>query len=109
MSNLSQQFDGDALQKARSIRNNQVRLTRALNPKLLGPRRKISGRGPSRLSSGVVYTPVDENTTIVHWQGESLTKPSAEYLQGQNKRVHDALQESGFNVTMKDGKIHVQH
>ncbi len=109
MSNLSQQFDGDALQKARSIKNNQVRLTRVLNPKLLGPRRKISGRGPSRLSAGVVYTPVDENTTIVNWQGESLTKPSAEYLEGQNKRVHDALQESGFNVTMKNGKIHVQH
>ena len=109
MSNLSQQFDGDALQRARYIRNNQVKLTRVLKPKLLGPRRKISGRGPSRLSSGVVYTPVDENTTIVHWQGESLTKPSDEYLKGQNQRVYDALKESGFNVTMKNGKIHVQH
>ena len=113
MSNLGQQFEPlgrSSNQDSRDIKNNKTRLTRVLNAHFLGPRRRVSKRrGQSHMSSGVVYTPIDVNTTEIHWRGETFTKENTEFIQEKHQRIHDVLKDAGFNVSMKDGKVHVQH
>lgn len=113
MSNLGQQFEPlgrSSNQDSRDIKNNKTRLTRVLNAHFLGPRRRVSKRrGQSHMSSGVVYTPLDVNTTEIHWRGETFTKDNPEFIQEKHQRIHDVLKDAGFNVSMKDGKVHVQH
>ena len=110
MSNLGQQFDANAIQASRSIKNNRARLSRVLNDNLIGPRRKTKKRrGLSHMSSGVVYTPVDEHSTMIHWQPETHTVAGPEVIQAKNQKVHDVLKGAGYTVSMKDGGVHVQH
>ena len=110
MSNLSQQFDANALQVSQAIKNNKARLTRVLNDNFIGPRKKTKKRrGLSHMSSGVVYTTPDEKSTMIHWQSETHTVASPEVIQAKIQKIHDVLKGAGYSVTLKDGGVHVQH
>ena len=110
MSNLSQQFDANDQQKAAAIRNNKTRLTRVLKPRFLGPRKRSTNRaGQGRMTAGVVYTPIDENQTLIHWQPETFGSLSPEMKQHKHGVIFNVLQQAGFNVSMRDDQIHVQH
>ena len=111
MSNLSNQFDANALQVSQAIKNNKARLTRVLRAgsPLLAPRKRVGNRKQKRMSSGVQYTAQDEKSTLVHWRSETFNPENPEVKQEKTQKIHDVLKEAGYNVTLKDGGVHVQH
>jgi hypothetical protein len=112
MSNLSSQFDANALQVSQGIKNNKARLTRVLRAGAmeLSPRKVVGRRrGQKHLSSGVEYTAQDENSTMIHWRSETFNPTNPEVREAKTQKIHDILKGAGYNVTLKDGGVHVQH
>ena len=75
----------------------------------LGPRKVIGKRRQRRLSSGVEYTAQDEKSTMIYWRSETFNPTSPEVKEAKTQKIHDILKGAGYNVTMKDGGVHVQH
>lgn len=110
MSNLSQQFDANDKQRAAAIRNNKTRLTRVLKVAGFAPEKKTKSRSGkvSMSAGGVVYTPQGPDATLIHYTLSSGNR-NPDLVEKYHGRILSALTDAGFNATMKDGKIHVQH